>query len=81
ALHGEDGENGRVSALLEKLELKHTSSSRKSSVNTMDKMISKEILMHHRMPTTMAKFLTDKVVAEEEISIHVADKPTRGGSS
>lgn len=81
ALHGEDGENGRVSALLEMLGIKHTSSSMKSSVITMDKMISKEIWMYHRMPTPMAKFLTDKLVAEDEISFPVAVKPSSGGSS
>lgn len=81
ALHGEDGENGRVSAILEVLGIKHTSSSMKSSVVTMDKMISKEIWMHHRMPTPMAKILTDKLVGEDEISFPVAVKPSSGGSS
>ncbi|AJI47290.1 D-alanine--D-alanine ligase [Francisella philomiragia] len=81
ALHGEDGENGRVAALLELLGIKHTGSTMKSCVVTMDKMISKEILMHHRMPTPMAKFLTDRLVEADEISFPVAVKPSSGGSS
>jgi len=81
ALHGEDGENGRVSAVLEMLGIKHTSSSMKSSVITMDKMISKEIWMHHRMPTPFAKILTDRLVDEDDISFPVAVKPCSGGSS
>ncbi|MED7788961.1 D-alanine--D-alanine ligase [Francisella sp. 19X1-34] len=81
ALHGEDGENGRISALLEMLGIKHTSSGMRSSVITMDKMISKEIWIHHRMPTPMAKILTKKLVCEDEISFPVAVKPSNGGSS
>ncbi|MED7820237.1 MULTISPECIES: D-alanine--D-alanine ligase [unclassified Francisella] len=81
ALHGEDGENGRVSALLEMLGIKHTGSSMKSCVITMDKMISKEIWMHHRMPTPMAKILTSRLVSSDEISFPVAVKPISGGSS
>ncbi|MDE5026595.1 D-alanine--D-alanine ligase, partial [Francisella tularensis subsp. holarctica] len=72
ALHGEDGDIGRVSALLENLEIKLSSSSMISSVITMVKMISKEILMHHRLPTPMEIFLTDKLVAEDEIRFPVA---------
>jgi D-alanine-D-alanine ligase len=81
ALHGEDGEDGHVAALLDMLDIKHTSSSMKSGVITMDKMISKEIWMHYRMPTPMAKVLTDRLVGEDEISFPVVVKPVNGGSS
>ncbi|AJC48461.1 D-alanine--D-alanine ligase [Allofrancisella guangzhouensis] len=81
ALHGEDGENGKVSALLEMLKIKHTSSDMKSSVITMDKMLSKEIWMHHKMLTPMAKILTAELVDEDEITFPVAVKPCSGGSS
>lgn len=81
ALHGEDGENGRVAALLEMLGIKHTACDMKAGVVTMDKMISKELWIHHRMPTPFAKILTDKLVHEDEITFPVAVKPANGGSS
>lgn len=81
ALHGEDGENGKVAALLELLGIKHTSCGMKAGVMTMDKMISKELWIHHRMPTPMAKILTDNLVSEDDISFPVAVKPASGGSS
>ena len=81
ALHGEDGENGRVAAALELLGIKHTTCDMKTCVITMDKMISKELWIHHRMPTPFAKILTDKLIGEDEITLPVAVKPTSGGSS
>ena len=81
ALHGEDGENGRVAAILELLNIKHTSSSMRSSVITMDKMISKELWIQHKMLTPMAKVLTKKLVSADEISFPVVVKPSNGGSS
>ncbi|AXA33041.1 D-alanine--D-alanine ligase [Francisella adeliensis] len=81
ALHGEDGENGRVAALLEMLNIPHTTCSMKAGVVTMDKMISKEILIHNKMPTPFAKILTKNLVGEDEISFPVAVKPANGGSS
>jgi len=81
ALHGEDGENGRVAALLELLGIKHTTCDMKAGVITMDKIISKEIWIHHGLPTPFAKILTSKLVGEDEISFPVAVKPASGGSS
>ena len=81
ALHGEDGENGRVAAVLELLGIKHTTCDMKAGVITMDKMISKELWIHHGLPTPFAKILTNKLVSEDEITFPVAVKPASGGSS
>ena len=81
ALHGEDGENGRVAAVLELLGIKHTTCDMKAGVITMDKMISKELWIHHRLLTPFAKILTENLVCEDEITFPVAVKPTSGGSS
>ncbi len=81
ALHGEDGENGRVAAVLELLGIKHTTCDMKAGVITMDKMISKELWIHHGLPTPFAKILTNRLVGEDEITFPVAVKPASGGSS
>ena len=81
ALHGEDGENGRVAAVLELLGIKHTTCDMKAGVITMDKMISKELWIHHGLPTPFAKILTNRLVDEDEITFPVAVKPASGGSS
>ena len=81
ALHGEDGENGRVAAVLELLGIKHTTCDMKAGVITMDKIISKEIWVNHGLPTPFAKILTGNLVSEDEITLPVAVKPASGGSS
>jgi D-alanine-D-alanine ligase len=81
ALHGEDGENGRVAAVLELLGIKHTTCDMKAGVITMDKIISKEIWVNHGLPTPFAKILTENLVSEDEITFPVAVKPASGGSS
>ncbi len=81
ALHGEDGENGRVAAILGLLGIKHTTCDMKAGVITMDKMISKELWIHNNLPTPFAKILTDKLIGADEISFPVAVKPASGGSS
>ncbi|MFT4693868.1 MAG: D-alanine-D-alanine ligase [Francisella sp.] len=81
ALHGEDGENGRVAAVLELLGIKHTTCDMKAGVITMDKIISKEIWVNHGLPTPFAMILTGNLVSEDEITLPVAVKPASGGSS
>jgi D-alanine-D-alanine ligase len=81
ALHGEDGENGRVAAVLELLGIKHTTCDMKAGVITMDKIISKEIWVNHGLSTPFAKILTENLVSEDDITFPVAVKPASGGSS
>ena len=81
ALHGEDGENGRVAAILELLGIKHTTCDMKAGVITMDKIISKEIWVNHGLSTPFAKILTENRVSEDDITFPVAVKPASGGSS
>ena len=81
ALHGGDGENGRITAILELLGIRHTTCDMKAGVITMDKIISKKILADHGLSTPFAKILTKHLVSEDEITFPVAVKPVSGGSS
>lgn len=83
ALHGGDGENGKVQAVLDLNDIKYTGSGTLASGIAMDKAISKEIMLYNDIKT--ARF----VVLHEEDGIHpqldfgfpVVVKPNSGGSS
>lgn len=81
ALHGEDGENGRIQALLEILKIKHTASDTRASVITMDKMLSKEIWERNGLLTPKAKLLSESLKESKELNFPVVIKPTSTGSS
>ena len=81
ALHGEDGENGRVSALLELLGIKHTCSDMKASLITMDKMLSKQIFEPYGIDVPRARIITDKLNEAKDLGFPLAVKPICGGSS
>ncbi|MFC4892944.1 D-alanine--D-alanine ligase [Pseudofrancisella aestuarii] len=81
ALHGEDGENGRVQSLLEILKIKHTASDIRASVITMDKMLSKEVWERNGLLTPKAKLLTESLKEAKELKFPVVIKPTSTGSS
>ncbi|ASG67245.1 D-alanine--D-alanine ligase [Francisella halioticida] len=81
ALHGEDGENGRVSAVLEILNIKNTSSDMKACVIAMDKMLSKRIFESYGISTPKARTLSNKLIEAKDLSFPVAVKPICGGSS
>ncbi|APC97076.1 D-alanine--D-alanine ligase [Francisella frigiditurris] len=81
ALHGEDGENGRIQALLEILKIKHTASDTRASVITMDKMLSKEIWERNGLLTPKARLLTESLKESGELNFPVVIKPTSTGSS
>ena len=51
ALHGGDGENGKIAAYLESLGVLFTGSGKDSSRNCMDKNISKEIVSENEINT------------------------------
>ncbi|KRN94321.1 D-alanine--D-alanine ligase [Pediococcus stilesii] len=83
ALHGGDGENGKVQAVLDLNNIKYTGSGSLASGIAMDKAISKEIMLYNDIKT--AKFS----VLHEEDGIHpqldfgypMVVKPNNGGSS
>lgn len=82
-LHGEDGENGKVQAVLDLNEIKYTGSGTLASGLAMDKKFSKEIFFQNDIKT--AKYFATK---DENISSASLDfefpmvvKPANGGSS
>ena len=51
ALHGRFGEDGRVQGLLEILQIPYTGSGVMSSSVAIDKVITKQLLLYHELPT------------------------------
>lgn len=83
ALHGGDGENGKVQAYLDLHNIKYTGSGALGSGITMNKVYSKEIMLYHGIKTAPFKEYT-----RDEGPHHKAPfefplivKPTSGGSS
>ena len=81
ALHGEDGENGRVQALLDGLGIPYTTAGMRSSVIAMDKMLSKETWLKDGLLTPKARVLREDLSQVEGLSFPVVVKPTSTGSS
>lgn len=83
ALHGPGGEDGRIQALLEFLNLPYTGSGVQASALAMDKWRSKQIFSAADIATPLYRSLTaanlDQVVAEIGESLMV--KPAHEGSS
>ncbi|MFC6171431.1 D-alanine--D-alanine ligase family protein [Loigolactobacillus jiayinensis] len=81
-LHGEDGENGKVQAAFDLFGIRYTGSGSLASGVTMDKKISKELLLHNRIKT--AGYIAVKVgqpAPHPTFGFPVVVKPSNGGSS
>ena len=79
-LHGEDGEDGRVQAAFDLLNIKYTGSGHLSSAVAMSKDCTKEILSSHlRMPKGIV--LKKNEPFKEKIPAPCVVKPSNGGSS
>lgn len=59
ALHGGAGEDGRIAAVLECLGIPHTGSDHKGLCISMDKLLSKRILLQHAIPTPCFSVIGD----------------------
>lgn len=84
ALHGENGENGKVQATFDLLGIPYTGTGALGSALAMDKGIAKDIFMNHQIPTPRGFQLTpssSKELKDYEISLPVVVKPANGGSS
>lgn len=85
ALHGENGENGKVQAALDLEKIPYTGTGYLGSAMAMDKGISKIMLRAHHVPTpngiTLRKdnYLTD--IEAYTMKFPVVVKPCAGGSS
>ena len=90
ALHGKDGEDGHAQSYFEYYKIPYTHSGVLSSMNAMDKIISKEIFLEKRINTP--KYFTlefnqynlsllKKLVKSKKINFPIVVKPSNEGSS
>jgi len=80
ALHGGIGENGKLQAIFDVYDIKYTGSSYQSSLLAMDKVISKELMRFHGIPTAEWTVVS-KLEQSKEIELPVVVKPVDSGSS
>lgn len=89
ALHGADGENGRLQAAFDILGIKYTGSGSFGSSLAMDKFISKKILRESKIPVPYGFLVTKKEIKErlkgkkllQDTMFPCVVKPCCGGSS
>jgi len=79
ALHGENGENGKIQAAFDLLGIKYTGTDYLSSALAMDKKLTKEIFEIYHVPTPDAKY--PNVGEKPEVELPVVVKTSLGGSS
>ena len=85
ALHGDCGENGKIQATFDLLDIKYTGTDSLSSALAMDKDITKQIFVYHGIPTPAAKLFRSKETAMDYknngLEIPCVVKVNDGGSS
>jgi len=85
ALHGRFGEDGRVQGLLEMLQIPYTGSGVLASSVAIDKVMTKQLLIYHDLPTPKFDFMRvgDSVDAllKRCSSLPLVVKPSREGST
>lgn len=80
ALHGGYGENGGVQAELDRRQMPYSGPGALASRQTMDKIITKQILVKHQIPTPRYEVLEERVSATN-LELPLVVKPPRDGSS
>lgn len=82
-LHGEDGENGKIQAVLDVFDIRYTGSGTLSSAITMDKKFSKEVFVQNNIKTAKYAVTKTSKITKEEIpfGFPMVVKPSNGGSS
>lgn len=81
ALHGESGENGKVQATFDLLEIKYTGTDYLSSAISMDKGLAKELFAYHKIVTPKGIYLNKGELDNKEIPLPCVIKTCCGGSS
>jgi D-alanine-D-alanine ligase len=85
ALHGRFGEDGRVQGLLEMLQIPYTGSGVLASSVAIDKVVTKQLLRYHRLPTPEFDFIRPGDSNEDLFSrcreLPLVVKPSREGST
>ncbi len=77
-LHGSWGENGYIQSIFEFLNIKYTHSGILASANAMNKLKSKEIFKHQKIPVAKSYLLEN---SNDKIEFPIVIKPINGGSS
>ncbi|NBJ91905.1 D-alanine--D-alanine ligase family protein [Parablautia muri] len=81
ALHGENGENGKIQACFDLMGITYTGTDYVSSALAMDKGISKELFVYHGIPTPAYIRFQKGQEEKETISFPCIVKACCGGSS
>lgn len=81
ALHGEDGENGKVQATFDMFGIRYTGSGYLGSAIAMNKELSKIMFRHSGIPTPAGIVLEKGVESYEDVGFPCVVKPCSGGSS
>ena len=85
ALHGEDGEGGKVQAVFDLMGIRYTGSGALGSAVAMDKGLSRKIFATNGIPTAVGMSLKKcderKAAAENGVGLPCVVKPCCGGSS
>ncbi|MHB1316131.1 MAG: D-alanine--D-alanine ligase family protein [Christensenellales bacterium] len=83
ALHGEIGENGKLQAVFDVMDIKYTGSGYLGSALAMHKGTAKQIFLHNGIKTPVGKVYTksEKDNIAKEFSLPCIVKPCSGGSS
>lgn len=85
ALHGRFGEDGRVQGLLEMLQIPYTGSGVLASSIAIDKVVTKQLLIYHDLPTPEFDFIRvgDSVadLLKRSTQLPLVVKPSREGST
>lgn len=92
ALHGKDGEDGTIQEILELLNIPYTGPGVYSNILSFDKIISKQILISHNIPTPPFYFLNESSFRElgaskllplaiEKLGLPLVIKPSAQGSA
>ncbi|MDD6572881.1 MAG: D-alanine--D-alanine ligase [Thermoflexaceae bacterium] len=81
ALHGEDGENGKIQAAFDLLGIRYTGSGYLGSALAMNKDMAKEIFEKHHVPVPAGFTATKENYREQKAVFPCIVKPACGGSS
>ncbi|MEG1848655.1 MAG: D-alanine--D-alanine ligase [Lachnospiraceae bacterium] len=81
ALHGENGENGKIQAAFDLLGIRYTGNDPVGCALAMDKALAKELFRFHEIPTPSGMTLRQGEEIPEQIEYPCVVKTTCGGSS
>lgn len=81
ALHGEDGENGKVQAAFDLLGIRYTGTDYVSSALAMDKSLAKELFVYNHIPTPAGIVVKKGQNTKTDIPFPCVVKACCGGSS